>query len=349
MILSLVLFGCEDNRSKASLYAKGKTISYEEAQLNCQKIKEENPEGSTEDCMCGGRLPDFNAISISGERINSEDLRGKLTIINFWFSTCAPCIAEVPGFNTLVEKYGKDKINFISIARNSKSEVEEFLKVNPWDFEHISNDTNVIDSIFKHEFGYPTTFLLDKNGVIIRSFTGGAVGENAGYFLQKRIVSSIEEALRISPLKTRKHYKGNIGDIEYNPDLDDPSFSLCNGENQINQYFNNGNGLGYKGEKSEIFQIFENNYKPIISDLDNGLLTLRFVVNCKGETNRYRLSEMDNNYKLTNFNKSVTDQILTIAKSLKGWQPKKLEGIPIDYYQILSFKIENGQIIDILP
>jgi len=349
LIFSLSLIGCkESSYDKLSIYSKENLISYEEAQIRCQNIKDETPLGNTEDCMCNAMLPEFSITTIEGKDIQSKDLTGRPTIVNFWFTTCAPCIAEVPGFNTLEDKY-RDKINFLSIARNSKSEIEEFLKINPWNFDHISNDTNIIDSVFNHQFGYPTTFLIDKNGVIIRSFTGGATGDQAGYYLQKRIVFAIEEVLRTSPLESRELYQGNIGNLENNPNIDDQSFILCNKENQIMQYFSDGNGLQYIDEKAEILKEFHKNYKSNKSNTDTGVLTLRFIVNCQGETDRFRLYEMDNNYQEIKFSKSVSDQILSIAKSLKGWKSKKLNGTPIDYYQILSFKIEQGEIIDILP
>jgi len=344
-IIFVTLFlGCNNPENNLSY------VSYKEAQLHCQKIKEHSQDGvidSTEDCMCGSKLPKFNLTTISGQHIQSKDLKGKLTIINFWFTTCPPCIAEIPAFNELVEKYGK-KLNFISVARNSKNEIKEFLGHNSWDFNHISNDDNIIDSIFNHQSSYPTTYLLDKDGIIIRSFSGGYIGEYASFGLKKKLVASIEEALRISTKESRNDYPRHIGDIEFLSSQDDESFRLCNSEKQIEQYFNDGNGLQYKGERAEIWKLFKENFKSDNSITDSGLLTLRFVVNCKGETDRFRLLEMDYNFKEINFSKAITDQILSIAKSMKGWQPKTQNGQPIDYYQVISFKIEKGKIFEIV-
>ena len=50
---------------------------------------------------------------------------------------------------------------------------------------------------------------------------------------------------------------------------------------------------------------------------------------------------MDQNYQETTFDNKLTDQILSITKSLKGWKSKKDNGSKFDYYQYLIFKIED--------
>ena len=58
---------------------------------------------------------------------------------------------------------------------------------------------------------------------------------------------------------------------------------------------------------------------------------------------------MDNNFKETVFDPTITDQLLEITKSLKDWGSKEINGIPVDYYQYLIFVIKDGEIINILP
>lgn len=344
-LITLLFSGCQKHKNYTE-----KSIPYNDALLHCEKIKEKNPDNYFklhQDCMCGSQVPNFTASSIEGELIKSSDFHGKLTVINFWATWCAPCIAEVPGLNALVDRY-KESVNFISIASNSKSEVEKFLVDNPWKFKHISNEENLMDSVFRHKFSYPTTYLLNKEGIIIRSFSGGTIGEYAPYHIQKKLIPAIQLELSSLPKEYFTKYPNKVGDIKYNTELDDQTFSICNSEN-ILQYFNNLSGLEYKGEKAEIIQIFKDNFEPTNLNTDNGLITVRFIVNCKGEIGRFRLSQMDIDYNEKQFSESISDQILSITKSLKGWQPKELNENPIDYYQILSFKLEKGHIIDILP
>lgn len=143
-------------------------------------------------------------------------------------------------------------------------------------------------------------------------------------------------------------YPDTIGNIEFDPDMDKKDFNLCFGK-YVFQYFNDSNGLQYKGEKIEIDRIFFTQYKDQNIPGDTGLVRIRFVVNCKGETDRFRIMEMDEKYLPKVFSNKVTDQLMQITKSLNGWSPKKIQGHDVDYYQYLIFKIENGNLIEIMP
>lgn len=107
-------------------------------------------------------------IAPNSKNFPKNYLVGKPTVINFWFTSCPPCIEEIPILNKLKEKYGK-KVNFISITYNNKKTVEEFLKKNIFKFEHITDSKVQIDSL--NISAYPTTLILDKAG-IIRTLNG---------------------------------------------------------------------------------------------------------------------------------------------------------------------------------
>ena len=147
--------------------------------------------------------------------------------------------------------------------------------------------------------------------------------------------------------KSASKYPSQIGDIEFDNTIDKENFELCS--KHIYQYFNNSGGLEYEGEKLAIEKEFLAKYKSEYLKKESGLIRIQFVVNCKGETDRFRLLSMDENYKEKLFPKSITDQLLKITKNLKGWKPKKIEGREIDFYQYLIFKIENAQLKEILP
>lgn len=143
-------------------------------------------------------------------------------------------------------------------------------------------------------------------------------------------------------------YPDYVGDIKFNPNIDKEDFSLCL-EKRIFQYFNDSNGVQYEGEKIAIDRIFFTQYRNQYLDGETGLIRINFVVNCKGETDRFRLIGMDENYKLKSFDTKITNQLMTITKALKGWRTKKIQGHDIDYYQYLIFKIKNGNLIEIMP
>lgn len=144
-------------------------------------------------------------------------------------------------------------------------------------------------------------------------------------------------------------YAAQVGDIVFESDVDDPNFQACD-EERVFQYYNFGNGVQYKGEKPKIEEHFFNGLK-VKGDTraDNGFLTIRFVVNCRGETGRFRMQGMDNDYNAKEFSPALSNALLSLTKELDGWIVPEHEGVSYDYYQYLTFKIENGALIEIMP
>lgn len=146
----------------------------------------------------------------------------------------------------------------------------------------------------------------------------------------------------------KTEYPDYIGDIAFDKETDMEEFELCSSK-RIYQYFNNSGGFEYEGEKLSIEKVFAERYKSNIIKNETGLIRIRFVVNCDGETDRFRLISVDNNYHKKVFHQSITSQLLHITQNLKGWKKKIYKGKVINYYQYLTFKIEDGQIKEILP
>ena len=88
----------------------------------------------------------------------------------------------------------------------------------------------------------------------------------------------------------------------------------------------------------------------LISDKNStGYITIRFVVNCEGKTGMFRVQQMDEDYNETIFEENIVSIILKFVKSLDGWIVQSYKGQTVDYYQYLTFKIENGIVKEILP
>ncbi|MFK7799446.1 MAG: hypothetical protein AB8E82_18490 [Aureispira sp.] len=148
---------------------------------------------------------------------------------------------------------------------------------------------------------------------------------------------------------TEKKSQRWLEDIAFDATLDNANFIICNGEEKIYQYFNIGDNIAIEGDKPYILDHFEQGYQADQMPNESGLIRIRFIVNCQGETDRFRILESDLNYQPKIFDKKISQRLLQLSQSLQGWQPKKKEGKAVDYYQYLIFKIENGQLIKILP
>jgi hypothetical protein len=148
--------------------------------------------------------------------------------------------------------------------------------------------------------------------------------------------------------EVEQEYLRWVGDIEFDPSLDDPVFHLCGKEDAVLQYFNFGDTDKYEDERIAIYTYFEEHYQPV-SINESGWIRVRFIVNCHWQTGRFRIIESDENYNERQFDTSISNQILELTKNLKGWIGYEDEEKGLDYYQYLIFKIENGSIAEILP
>lgn len=177
------------------------SLTYEDGLEQCETIRkkkmESNPKGFIfvrPSCMEGARIPEFEATTVDGRKMGDEDLLDKVTVLNFWFIACQPCIAEIPGLQALHEKYSGQDVNFIAISRDDEQSVREFLQEHTWEFDHIASE-DLNNDVFRIKWGYPTTFVLDKEGVIIFATSGGIPDESAVEEIQRELIPVIDAAL----------------------------------------------------------------------------------------------------------------------------------------------------------
>lgn len=120
------------------------------------------------DCLVGAKLPEFETIDMDNNTISSDNIKGKINVLNFWFINCAPCIAEIPSLNILFEKYKTDEINFLAIGRDNPNEIKKFLTKHPFHFTIIPNGNDLIKNKFHLMWGYPFTMITDSENRIIK-------------------------------------------------------------------------------------------------------------------------------------------------------------------------------------
>ncbi len=178
------------------------SLTYEDGLRQCDMIRkkkmESNPKGFIfvrPSCMEGARMPEFEATTLDGRELGDEDLLGKVTVLNFWFIACQPCIAEIPGLHALQEKYVGQAVNFVAISRDDEDSVIEFLQEYTWGFDHIASE-QLNNDVFKIKWGYPTTFVLDRKGQIIFATSGGKPDESAVEEVQLELIPVIDAALK---------------------------------------------------------------------------------------------------------------------------------------------------------
>ena len=119
-------------------------------------------------------VKNLNLTTIGGEKITSQQLLGKITLINFWATDCPGCINEMPGLIETYNQYKDQGLEVIAVAMfyDPPSRVISFTKNNNLPF-HVVLDTNKeIISKFDNVKLTPTSIILDKNGYVINTIIG---------------------------------------------------------------------------------------------------------------------------------------------------------------------------------
>lgn len=123
------------------------------------------------------------------EDISSDDLEGKVTVINFWYNRCVPCMSEIPALNNLVENYaGNELVQFWAFSADSVLKGHD-----DYHFKHHLASEELRDKFSVPAF--PMAFLVDQYG-IVRLITMGAA-EYDNMFITDNFIWRIDDLLEI--------------------------------------------------------------------------------------------------------------------------------------------------------
>lgn len=136
-----------------------------------------------DNCLIGLEIPPFEVTTLKNEKFKLDNLKGKVIVLNFWFTNCAPCIAEMPFLNNLVSEYKSDKVLFLSIANDEPSTLEKFLKTKKFDFEIVPKGSSFLTQTLKLFSAWPTTLIIDAEGKI-RYVNRGALNDDEENFIK---------------------------------------------------------------------------------------------------------------------------------------------------------------------
>ncbi len=118
------------------------------------------------------RAPEFSLKDLSGKPVTLSSLKGKVVLLNFWATWCPPCISEMPVFNKLYREMKGRGLEVVAIsADRSEGYVRDFVSKHSLDLKVLYDADRTVTKQYK-VFSMPTTFLIDRNGVIIEKFFG---------------------------------------------------------------------------------------------------------------------------------------------------------------------------------
>ena len=113
----------------------------------------------------GKKFDAFKAYDMNGNLVDTKPLKGKVLVINFWFTTCPPCKAERPYLNQMVDDYKSDSnVVFIAVALDQKEVLQPYLKEHEFKYNVIPEGKKIADSYSIS--GYPTQVIVDGEGKV---------------------------------------------------------------------------------------------------------------------------------------------------------------------------------------
>ncbi|MDA2927854.1 TlpA family protein disulfide reductase [Acidobacteria bacterium AH-259-G07] len=152
----------------------------------------DNAENTEKATLGLGRMPDFELKDLEGNLVSSAQFKGKVLMVDFWASWCAPCLKEMPHFQELYEQYQRQGFEMVGIT----------LDVDPADVRSVLAETGArytmlfadeedrIQAAFGVQ-GIPTTFIIDREGKIREKIVGFAYKEEFEEMLKELLAASI--------------------------------------------------------------------------------------------------------------------------------------------------------------
>ncbi len=121
-----------------------------------------------------GKAPDVTFISLGGQKISTQSLRGKVVMVNFWATDCATCNKELP---QMIETYNKFKgqgLEYVAVAMkyDPPNYVVNYTASNKLPFIVALDSGGDIAKAFNNVAATPTTFLIDKDGTVLKRYVG---------------------------------------------------------------------------------------------------------------------------------------------------------------------------------
>lgn len=117
-------------------------------------------------------VPEFTVRDLDGHVISSATWRGKVTIVNFWATWCAPCLVEIPEFVALQKNY-RDHLQIIglSLDEGPADEVTRFVQEHGIPYRIAIADPDLAAK-FGDMLGLPTSFVLDRQARVVQKHMG---------------------------------------------------------------------------------------------------------------------------------------------------------------------------------
>jgi peroxiredoxin len=122
----------------------------------------------------GPRLaPDFAVADLQGRTVRLSALRGKVVVLNLWATWCPPCVEEMPSMERLWTSLQGDGFALLAVSQDEEGRhaVEPFVERMRLTFPILLDPEHQVGDRYE-VWGYPETFVIDRNGYVVERVIG---------------------------------------------------------------------------------------------------------------------------------------------------------------------------------
>ena len=114
----------------------------------------------------GQRAPEINLRDLSGNQVTMASLRGRVVLVDFWASWCAPCAEEMPVLERFQRTYGGRGFTVIGVSQDhTVDNVRTFVRQHPVSFPIVHDPAHAVAGRYRPP-RMPSSYIVDRNGVV---------------------------------------------------------------------------------------------------------------------------------------------------------------------------------------
>jgi peroxiredoxin len=134
------------------------------------------------------RVPDATFTLLSGQKISTTDLKGKVYLVNFWATDCATCMQEMPQMVQTYNHFKGQGLEFVAVAMkyDAPMYVTNYAQTRNLPFKVAMDDGSAAQQFGNVQLT-PTTFVIDRNGKILKRYVGEPKFSELDQLLQKAL------------------------------------------------------------------------------------------------------------------------------------------------------------------
>ncbi|GAB3625742.1 membrane protein [Pandoraea terrae] len=120
------------------------------------------------------RAPEANFTLLSGQKLDTKQLRGKVYLVNFWATSCVTCMKEMPTMVQTYEKYKGQGLEFVAVAMSYDPPmyVMNYAQSRQLPFKVAMDSDGSVAKQYGNVQLTPTTFVVDRDGKILKQYVG---------------------------------------------------------------------------------------------------------------------------------------------------------------------------------